>query len=1227
MTASKKPVTIGNEIWFSAIDNNVKTAFTMSEQLMQEIADKLDRSGINYYAFSVGGAARICVNSVDTDKLLSVLGDKIAGLLKPQSLQKPYSPPEKNIIGNAEYRYIPQKTYHSTDTDIALRISYELEKQNIQYSGNVYNSRKTTLTVSKPDYKKLLEIEKQVLYARDATFNELIEKRNVNHEEIHDSENKQQLQSGSAEREDNEVSRIRRSGKIRSDEAEIHARGTAGAPKGSSGFRKAVPVSESVRERDSESHSPTRRKDYADRQRISDSTGNGKLYENGRSKEQLPGRSGGNSPDSDDLQLKIVGNTAYKNIADKVYYNNILTEDLYYKYAKNVINAAAIPYSGTIKNDMITFTVSSENALRFEKVMTAARNTYLIETDLEEKGFSSEQIEALPFIHEAAVFDYFSISNHLKPEYNNDMLTELAEKIVDVSRVQAANGTFSKEYNDKTLDIVSTAQRFDLKISLEKQNYSTEQQHHIISAVEKGLDISSIGTIDNTFSVDEIDRFTNLLISGNFKDALEFAKNREESNKKVTAEYDEKEPDNFNIIHNAFEKLIANHNFSETALELLERTKKQMNINGYSELDPKIYHLPHFERAYGRISRINDTIFDGKLKDIIHELNGYINGYLEKEQVLQDEQLSMFDNVNTLSAPKKTTGELFTEAGITENPNRQSADDFFENTIDDYLSLPDKSNRINGLSIGDKIEVESKQWQVDKIDGDFSIFLTNLDKNDIQSSMVIIGNWKDKLDYKLLEDNEISADATNLKLNQLSLFDVIAESPAETVVEAAAPTKIKGITPEKNDFHITEDIQSGGAKAKFRNNIEAIKTLRTIESEKRLATPEEQKILAKYVGWGGLSQAFDEHNSDWNKEYRELSALLTPEEYNAAKRSTNTAFYTSPDVIEEMYFALKNLGFEGGRVLEPAIGTGNFFGKMPEDIQKNSQLSGIELDKLSGRIAGQLYQNADIQIKGFEKTNFRDNSFDLAIGNIPFGDIQKDNVLKRYPAQIENIQQQIKGIEAELLYLKDRPDIFDDKGKKILNITINGIKYTDRETAGKALNETITKAAVGSPNTITEIGEYKGFKLSVSYDSMFQKFTGELFHDVSHKFELGTSPTGNITRIENVISSLEATLDSLNAQLNEINIRLADGKEEMNKPFPQSAELHDKMDRLEEIERLLTAEKEEKTNSDGKAPDEKPMSESEPKEKPLFSRAIQKDFSDKAKGNEMQQPENEKSAI
>ncbi|MGN0678922.1 MAG: YodL domain-containing protein, partial [Oscillospiraceae bacterium] len=191
----------------------------------------------------------------------------------------------------------------------------------------------------------------------------------------------------------------------------------------------------------------------------------------------------------------------------------------------------------------------------------------------------------------------------------------------------------------------------------------------------------------------------------------------------------------------------------------------------------------------------------------------------------------------------------------------------------------------------------------------------------------------------------------------------------------------------QENFRITDEMEigEGGLKAKFRNNIAAITTLKTIENEKRTATPDEQQILAKYVGWGGLAQAFDPTKEQWSKEYKQLRELLTDDEYKAAAESTLNAHYTSPEIIEAMYKALENFGYEGGNVLEPAMGVGNFFGCMPDGISKESNLYGVELDSLTGRIAKQLYPQADIRVQGFEKTDFPDNFFDVAVGNVPFG--------------------------------------------------------------------------------------------------------------------------------------------------------------------------------------------------------------------------------------------------
>ena len=196
------------------------------------------------------------------------------------------------------------------------------------------------------------------------------------------------------------------------------------------------------------------------------------------------------------------------------------------------------------------------------------------------------------------------------------------------------------------------------------------------------------------------------------------------------------------------------------------------------------------------------------------------------------------------------------------------------------------------------------------------------------------------------------------------------------------------IVTEPHNFRIQDnDLGAGGPKAKYKANMEAIHLLQTLEKEERLATPEEQEILSRYVGWGGIPQAFEESNSSWANEYLELKNTLSPEEYSAARASTLNAFYTSPTVIRSMYEALENMGLKQGNILEPSCGVGNFMGLIPESMGK-ANMYGVELDPVSGRIAKQLYQKNKIAVQGFEETSYPDSFFDCVIGNVPFGAYQ-----------------------------------------------------------------------------------------------------------------------------------------------------------------------------------------------------------------------------------------------
>lgn len=245
---------------------------------------------------------------------------------------------------------------------------------------------------------------------------------------------------------------------------------------------------------------------------------------------------------------------------------------------------------------------------------------------------------------------------------------------------------------------------------------------------------------------------------------------------------------------------------------------------------------------------------------------------------------------------------------------------------------------------------------------------------EVQDMLDALPDNADEVVYSTETDKVCPGEQTGLP------YDIVTER-LRTEPEHTPPVS------DAQNFRITDsDLGAGGAKTKYQANISAIRLLKQLEAEGLQASPDQQEVLSRYVGWGGLADAFDPDKENWRAEYAELKELLTPEEYEAARASTLNAHYTSPTVIHAMYEALENMGFESGNILEPSMGVGNFFGCLPESMQ-NSRLYGVELDSITGRIAKQLYPKADITVAGFETTDRRD-FYDVAIGNVPFGQYQ-----------------------------------------------------------------------------------------------------------------------------------------------------------------------------------------------------------------------------------------------
>ena len=280
--------------------------------------------------------------------------------------------------------------------------------------------------------------------------------------------------------------------------------------------------------------------------------------------------------------------------------------------------------------------------------------------------------------------------------------------------------------------------------------------------------------------------------------------------------------------------------------------------------------------------------------------------------------------------------------------------------------------------------------------------ISRVERRDVFEQMLAEDTRNDELFYR--QTDAMPAESENFILTEEVPSDPAPQQPQEEirlhnlVIDLTGQeTERKEAEPYKaQNFRITDDhLGEGGAKTKYAFNIAAIQTLKQIEAEGRQATPQEQETLSKYVGWGGLPQAFNAENASWQKEYQQLKSLLTDEEYAAARGSTLNAHYTSPVVIRAMYEALDSMGFQDGNVLEPACGVGNFFGCLPESMSQ-SRLYGVELDSITGRMARQLYPDARIEITGFEKTNRKD-FFDVAVGNVPFGNYKvADRAFDKY---------------------------------------------------------------------------------------------------------------------------------------------------------------------------------------------------------------------------------------
>lgn len=393
--------------------------------------------------------------------------------------------------------------------------------------------------------------------------------------------------------------------------------------------------------------------------------------------------------------------------------------------------------------------------------------------------------------------------------------------------------------------------------------------------------------------------------------------------------------------------------------------------------------------------RFNRGYFDASAKEQLFKWN-----YIEKRiktLIHEDRYL----NSKELEEYPKWLDEKDQEREFIEASNNQAEKIIEEPTEEKYEYQ---------YHLGDRVYIGADEYEI------LSIGISNVVLYDFRYPLFNREISKEEFDRKVQENpandhlkvkvsdikDNINEESSNIEENVKEEISLPIEEEPEVQEENIVPVfekkksnKIKSFdihpeipTSDRNQFKITNDnLGEGSPREKFNNNVEAIRVLKKCEEENRFATPQEQEILSKYVGWGGLPQAFDEKDFSWSNEYSILKNLLDEKEYSQARESTLTAFYTPPVVIRSMYKALENMGLKTGNILEPSCGVGNFIGMLPDSLE-NCKLYGVELDSISGRIARQLYQKSTVAVQGYEDTNLPNSFFDVAVGNVPFGDFK-----------------------------------------------------------------------------------------------------------------------------------------------------------------------------------------------------------------------------------------------
>lgn len=905
-----------------------------------------------------------------------------------------------DIIGNTVYRYIKQKTYHKYDTETAKKIASELKSYGVKFSGKI-NGESTTLTISKFDLEKFKEIEDKVANGESEKLQKEFLKNNENNQSMSIPKPEKALPG-----------------------EPIVTVGFSEHPELSEGMK--FPISQADRllaeldkkqRSDREYHKTDFTVEYSingekntfeGRYDIGD--GDGSLTEHIKSYAQYMLKDDIIKSFSSDEKELDENKRNYKYILNELIpLFEDFTEKSKYKYTPLITE----DNYDTDRADVNTFR-NKGKTVRSVDIPVKASDELRRRFELYGLKPSDEQTE-ISFSTYGDDWNRFEI----KDKYGNRWVYVNAQDILSPEELETMNAVVSGFYNDK----IQERSEIDDMLEFAQRAYYDSQY--------SGKDLYVYGAEPQ---MEQMSLFGE-------KEATEQVSVKSSREKAITAVlmYGSGFADGKFRIADYADK---NHSINDFA----EMLKKEYGIGGHSGDDVNYSWTSHDGKGIQiTLPRTNESEEGEKITVSWKEAAKRISKLCEQGEYITEELADRRGAIMDMDAlgyePAQVDG--FSDDFLMWKPKNENeveigfdgwdaVRDFthdVQTLMNDYTvqQLRDRANGdysvIEYGSFGDG-EVETainnhpqNIYRIYQLKSDEKYHGIRFeDRATLQKSGIQLGIN----DYNLVYEgnfNDVEGDSFDDKLNtlydrfnfeqpedfkgrSLSVSDVITvkngKNESAYYVDSIGFTDIPEFFNKFNEnsktenikaqnYHINNDLEIGGAKAKFKANIAAIETLQKIEIENRYAAPEEQEIMSRYTGWGGLSEAFDSSKEKWTEEYNQLKELLTEEEYKSAKASVLDSFYTPPYIIESIYSALKNMGFDGGNILEPALGTGNFLGKMPESTYKESRIYGTEIDSISGRIAKRLYPDADISITGFEKKDFPDSFFDIAVGNVPFG--------------------------------------------------------------------------------------------------------------------------------------------------------------------------------------------------------------------------------------------------